>query len=38
MRAIVVSSYGPPDVLTLAKIDAPSPGSGEVTVRRSPQA
>jgi NADPH:quinone reductase-like Zn-dependent oxidoreductase len=33
MKAIVQDAYGPPDVLRVAEIDAPTPGEHEVLVR-----
>ena len=33
MRAVVCTSYGPPEVLRLAEVDQPVPGRGEVRIR-----
>jgi len=33
MKAYVIRSYGPPDVLELTDVDTPAPGPGEVLVR-----
>lgn len=33
MRAIVVREFGPPDVMKLEEVPAPSPGAGQVLVR-----
>jgi NADPH2:quinone reductase len=33
MQAIVVRAFGPPEVLTLEEVPAPSPGTGQVLVR-----
>jgi NADPH2:quinone reductase len=33
MKALVISSYGGPDVLEVAELDTPAPGSGQVAIR-----
>lgn len=33
MKAAVVDEYGPPDIVRIARIDRPSPGTGDVLVR-----
>src|SRR5262245_9787980 len=33
MRAIIVRSFGPPDVMKLEDVPDPSPGSGQVLIR-----
>lgn len=35
MRAIVVTRYGGPEVLTVAELPTPTPGPGEVLARPS---
>jgi len=33
MRAILSTKYGPPEVLRLGEVEAPSPGAGEVLIK-----